>query len=426
MARTAKDTKLDSRNARLKLEARGKPYFRSIDPGLHLGYRRLAGGAGTWTVRLYEGDQDYATERLGTADDSSDANGADILSFSQAQAKARQIRDQRSMGAAGIIGPYTVRQALTDYFEFLRHEGRPEHLIDDAEQRATSLIGAKLGDEEVATLTAEDFRKWRNNLVKAGARTRSGKGPQRHRPIKGDDGLRARQNSANRIWSTFRAALNHAFAEGKVASDKEWRRVKPFKGVGGKRTDYLTVAEAKRLINACDPDFRFMVQAALLTGGRYGSLANLRVRDFRGDTVTLRTRKGNGTERAFPVSLTADEGVPFFERVCAGRDADELMFIRDDGEAWGKNFQTEPMAEACKRAKIKPVGFNQLRHTWASLAVMAGTPLLVVAENLGHTSTRMVEEHYKHLAPSYVGDVINKSAPRFGIKPDSKVAALQR
>ena len=52
------------------------------------------------------------------------------------------------------------------------------------------------------------------------------------------------------------------------------------------------------------------------------------------------------------------------------------------------------MAEACKRAGIDPpMSFHGLRHTWASLAVMAGTPLFVVARALGHTNTKMVEKH---------------------------------
>ena len=45
---------------------------------------------------------------------------------------------------------------------------------------------------------------------------------------------------------------------------------------------------------------------------------------------------------------------------------------------------------------------------------MAGVPLLVVAKNLGHADTRMVEKHYGHLAPSYVADAIRAAAPRFG------------
>jgi integrase len=65
-----------------------------------------------------------------------------------------------------------------------------------------------------------------------------------------------------------------------------------------------------------------------------------------------------------------------------------------------------------------------LRHTWASLAVMAGVPLLVVAENLGHVDTRMVEKHYGHMTKSYVADAIRAGAPKFGFKADRKVVAL--
>ena len=50
---------------------------------------------------------------------------------------------------------------------------------------------------------------------------------------------------------------------------------------------YLTVAEAKRLINAADPDFRILVQAALQTGARYGELARLTVTDFNPHVGTL-------------------------------------------------------------------------------------------------------------------------------------------
>jgi integrase len=81
------------------------------------------------------------------------------------------------------------------------------------------------------------------------------------------------------------------------------------------------------------------------------------------------------------------------------------------------------MNEACRRAQISPaINFHGLRHTYASLAVMAGAPLHVVGKNLGHADTRMVEKHYGHLAPSYIADEIRKAAPRFGFK--SNVATI--
>ena len=75
-----------------------------------------------------------------------------------------------------------------------------------------------------------------------------------------------------------------------------------------------------------------------------------------------------------------------------------LMFTHADGDGWKASEQDRPMDDANEHASLKPpITFHGLRHTWASLAVMAGVPLLVVAKNLGHSDTRMVEKHYGHL-----------------------------
>ena len=170
-----------------------------------------------------------------------------------------------------------------------------------------------------------------------------------------------------------------------------------------------------------------MVQGALLTGGRYSQLAHLAIGDFNRDAGTIRmsTRKGDGTKRTYHVYLT-DEGVRFFKRECLGRnDATALIFTKADGLAWEKSEQGRPMREASSRASIKPsVNFHCLRHTYASHAVMRDTPLLVVAKNLGHTDTRMVEKHYGHLSRSFVADAIRAGAPKFGFKGDRKVTEL--
>lgn len=43
---------------------------------------------------------------------------------------------------------------------------------------------------------------------------------------------------------------------------------------------------------------------------------------------------------------------------------------------------------------------------------------MVVAKNLGHKDTRMVEQHYGHLAPSFVVDAIRAgAAPLIGLSP---------
>ena len=226
------------------------------------------------------------------------------------------------------------------------------------------------------------------------------------------------------MWTILRAALNHAFNDGKVASDHAWRKVRPFRKVDAARIRYLTFEEAKRLVNASDPEFRPLVQAALQTGCRYGELIGLQVRDFNPDAGTLAIRQSKSGKPRHVV-LT-DEGQHLFTMLTVGRSGHELLLQKTNGEPWRAAHQKRPMHEASERAKITPpINFHALRHTWASLAVMNFMPLMVVARNLGHSDTRMVEKHYGHLAPSFVADAVRKSAPKFGFKPEKKIVALR-
>ncbi len=428
MARRTPDARLDSRESRSRLASRSKPHYRLLEPGLHIGYRRLKGRkgkpavAGTWIARHYVGRRKYVVGKIGTADDFSDADGTVILSFAQAQDKARTNMVRRVRSAKGILGPQTVSATVESYLEFLAARGKG---AVNERHRAKAYIYPTLGDVEVASLTTSVLRKWLAKLAKTPARVRTKPGrPQQHRAFDGsDEAIRRRKSSANRTWTILRAALNHAFREDLVASDATWRKVTPFKGVDAARVSYLTVEQAQRLVNATDAEFRPLVQAALQTGCRYSELARLQVADFNPDsgTLTIRQSKSGKTRH---VVLT-DEGVLIFQQFSAGHAGSEIMLRKANGEAWRTSHQIRRMVQACQRAKIDPpVSFHALRHTWASHAVMNGVPVLVVAKNLGHGDTRMVEKHYGHLAPSYIADAIRARAPKFGFKPDPRIAKL--
>jgi hypothetical protein len=51
---------------------------------------------------------------------------------------------------------------------------------------------------------------------------------------------------------------------------------------------------------------------------------------------------------------------------------------------------------------------------------MAGLPLMVVAKNLGHVDTHMIEIHYGHLVPSYIAEAIRKHARALAHKVQRK------
>src|SRR3954454_14903203 len=247
MARTVRDAALETRAARARLKPQGKPYYRTLDEGLHLGYRKGATG-GKWVVRHYVGDETYTVETIATADDAADADGVAILNYRQAQTKARERMVHRAHAAAGKHGPLTVRDAVEAYLAWLADNRRTGA---DARYRASAFIFPALGDVEVEALKTERLRRWHADVAKAPPRLRTKPGEaQRHRAhLDDDEPKRRRRSSANRTLTIMKAALNRAWRDGKISTDTAWRRVEPFESVDAARVRYLTIAEAQRLIN---------------------------------------------------------------------------------------------------------------------------------------------------------------------------------
>jgi integrase len=426
VARAVRNAKIDSRSARARLPARREPYWTVISAGCALGYRRGASG-GTWVARLRDetGKQHY--EALGAADDARDPDNLTAFSFAQAQALARAFFERRAREIAGdmapMIGPFVVADAIDRYSENYQRRGGKEP--DKIASVAKNYILNELGSIPVVKLTKGRIEKWLQEIANSPARVRTSAGkPQRFRaPVKTRDGQRQRQATANRVFTILKAALNHAYHEGLVAHDDAWRRVKAFRGVDTARVQYLTDEECRRLVNACEPDFRRLVIAGLMTGCRYGELIALTVDDFNVDVGSVRVRFSK-TGKPRHVVL-ADEGVSFFKQEITGRGGAELLFRKANGRGWKRAEQQRPFLAACEVASLKSVRFHGLRHTYASRLVMNGAPLAVVAAQLGHADTRMVEKHYGHLAPSYIAETVRAAYGRIGIGQFSNVVQFK-
>jgi integrase len=410
MARTVRDAILQTREARLKLKPRGKPHWRILDSGLHLGLRRNKKGGGSWVARRFLGEGRYEEAKLGLADDLQDADGASVLSFAQAQAAARnwwKTREREEMGLAPQSGPYTVADAIRDYFEAREHRGSKGVKAD--RHTAEARIIPELGSVDSARLTTRRLRAWQVALALASKLVRSKLNATvratKALDVDDDEAVRARRSTANRILTILKAALNHAYHEGRIASDEAWRKVKPFREVDTPVVRFLTAAECQRLINGCAKDLRALARGALLTGCRYGELTRLRAGDYNREarTVTVRLSKAGKPRHV----VLNDEGRELFDVLTTGRSPRELIFRREDGGPWLASQQQRPLAEASARAKIEPPAtFHTLRHSYASALAMRGVPMGVIAAQLGHSDTRMTEKHYAHLAPSYVADTI--------------------
>ena len=430
MARTVKDAALETRAARHRLTIRSEPHWRAIDAGLALGYRKSKSG-GTWLSRRWLPEAaKYREQKIGSADDFTDADGSIVLTFSQAQTKAREwwIDEARRDNGHAPRGPYSVADACRDYrADYTRRSGRDLKSLRSA---IDGRILPALGAIDLPSLTAKKIREWHHAIAQTPRRTRTRSDPTTVVGLPPDltdpETVRRRRSSANRVLTVLKAALNLAFAEGHVASDEPWRRVLPFQGVDVARVRYLTEPESARLLNAAAGPFRELVAGALTTGARYGELSRLKVADvdLKAGTIFIRESKSG---RPRHIALAAD-GLDLFDRLTFGRDGNAPVFRRVDGRAWRASEQARPLLAACEAARISPpITFHGLRDTYASTLAMRGVPMAVIAAQLGHVDTRITEKHYAHLAPSYVADTIRAALPgREAGKPGSKVRRLSR
>jgi hypothetical protein len=112
MSRVTDDAEITTGAARERLAARHEPYWRGIEGGIALGYRKGARG-GVWIGQQFTGGG-YRKATLGRADDQQKATlartedaaatdgSAKILDYRQAQAAALKWASRMNRAAAGL------------------------------------------------------------------------------------------------------------------------------------------------------------------------------------------------------------------------------------------------------------------------------------------------------------------------------------
>lgn len=414
MGRSVKDSKLDSSEARSKLKARHEPYWRLISEGLHIGYRKGTRG-GVWLGRVRDGTG-YRKEVLGKANDVIDSQKQGFLTFAEAQARAGGLLENRALSV-------TVQVATDHYLDWFRVHRKS---VKETENVIQTHILPLLGEIDIVALHSKQIKAWHMKLATKPARKRAkfGVTVAYREAAQGEDAKRSRKSTANRILTVLKAILNKAYEDDLVSSKDAWAKVKPFEDVDEPIVRFLKTDEATRLLNACNPDLRLLVHAALHTGARFSELVGASATDFSIDTASLHIRPGkSGRGRHIPLT---NEGSALFASAIVGKKGSEPIFTRADGSLWRKNYQVRPLLDACKKASIEPaIGFHELRHTYASLLAQAGADLLTISKLLGHADTRITSRHYAHLCDKTLANAVNRFLPSFGEPQSSNVTTMK-
>jgi integrase len=387
MARRPRSSTLENRTNRLKLAPRKKPYaFTVISPGVGIAYRRCK-GAGRWIVRCADGRGSNWQKVFALADDFEEADGGHVLTFWQAQDKARAL----ARGSVDTGRPVTVAEALDAYAADLK--ARDGDLGNVA--RVTHHLPPALAAKPVALLTSKELQHWRDQLA-----------------------LRVTAATVNRTIRMLKAALNLAAKhDSRIVNTNAWKV-----GLAGLRDAYvarntiLTDEEVRALIDAAyadDSAFGLYVEVAATTGARPSQLAKLEVGDVQADRDDPRlmmpgSRKGHAGKQIVrrPVPIPASLAA----KLRCNRDASEPLLLRGDGKAWSgthANYSV-PFARARACVGLKPtVTLYSLRHSSIARALMAGVPTRLVA--VGHdTSTLMIERSYSRFISDHADTIMRR------------------
>ena len=415
MPRAAKNTKLDTREARSRLKIRHAIYWQSVMAGVFLGYRRGKTG-GSWIARVRAG-VNYTKARLGIADDAApDCDGEVVLTHSQAVAAAIAFaKSQQRPTTPRTYGQgCTVKEAIGAYLADLAKRRPGSSGVVTARQQAERYVLPKIGDRLVASLKTKELSDFVRGVAASPATVR-GKGDQKRVERTDYDMtdpavMRSRFETAKRVWTTLRAALTFAWREEMdgVKDDAQWRKVKlQPPSVEEQPPRMLDEPEVQALLKACKaPELRMLIEAALHTGARLGEIVNMQARDFRDDSVDIRQTKPINP-KTLHQPLTA-EGAAFFKRAAEGRAPTDLLFTRADGSPWEKSQHARAMNKVLADAKIADASFKTLRATYGKRLLLATGDLEKVRQALGHADQRITRKHYAQFLKGEMAEAVSR------------------
>ena len=211
--------------------------------------------------------------------------------------------------------------------------------------------------------------------------------------------------TANRVLALVRAILR------KAAYEWEWMdrapKVRMFKEQS-RRVRWLTRTEADALLCALPEHLADMVKFALHTGLRQRNVTQLEWSqiDMPNKVAWIHPDQAKAG-KGIPVPLNDEAVAVLRRRMSKQQHLVRVFTYQGQPLRWVNNHAWK---KALRRAGIENFRWHDLRHTWASWHVQAGTPLYELQQLGGWASAEMVRR-YAHLAPEHLAKAAANIVP---------------
>jgi integrase len=98
----------------------------------------------------------------------------------------------------------------------------------------------------------------------------------------------------------------------------------------------------------------------------------------------------------------------------------DLVFTRIDGQRLNPAYVTRHFSELVAGVGLPPIRLHDLRHTSASLGLMAGESMKEISDRLGHSSITITADTYTHVAPALAREAAQRRAALLRPSPPSE------
>jgi integrase len=198
------------------------------------------------------------------------------------------------------------------------------------------------------------------------------------------------KRQADYVWQVLKLMLNWAKDRGKIT-------VNPCEGGGrvyhGTRVDFVwSVDDEAAFLEHAPPQLRLPLLLALWTGQRQGDLLRLPWSAYDGTHIRLRQRK---TGRRVRIKI----GAPLKAALDATPRRSPIILTSANGRPWTEGGFRMAWWQACRKAGITELHFNDLRGTAVTRLAMVGCTEAEIATITGHSLRdvrSILDAHYLH------------------------------
>ncbi len=170
------------------------------------------------------------------------------------------------------------------------------------------------------------------------------------------------------------------------------------------RISWITKDQANLLIQGLNLEWMKQICSfALMTGARMSEILTLtwdKIHFEKRIAIVTNDKAKSGKSRSLPLNKDA---IALLKSLYNMKSSEEYVFVRTSTRHKINDIDRRDFAQAAKKIDAEHLHFHDLRHTWASWHVQAGTPLFTLKEMGGWETLEMVRK-YAHLNADHMID----------------------